>query len=165
MRTKLLLILVFSVTLFSCSKSKSDGSCGATLSTAVAPASEIAAVQAYITNNNITATQHSSGLFYSISASGTGTVAPVACSAVTVKYVGKLTNGNEFDNSNQNYPNGITFALANLISGWQIGIPLIKSGGSIILYLPPSLGYGSQANPGIPANSILIFEIQLVNVQ
>lgn len=162
MRTKLLLILVFSVTLLSCNKSKSNGSCGATLSTAVAPASEIAAVQAYITNNNITATQHSSGLFYSISAPGTGTVALTACSAVTVKYTGRLTDGNIFDSS---LPNSITFALGNLISGWQIGIPLIKTGGSITLYLPPSLGYGSRATQSIPANSILIFNIELVNVQ
>jgi FKBP-type peptidyl-prolyl cis-trans isomerase FkpA len=74
-----------------------------------------------------------------------------------VKYTGRLTNGSVFDSST-----GATFALANLITGWQQGIPYIGKGGKITLYLPPSLGYGSQASGSIPANSILIFEIELI---
>jgi FKBP-type peptidyl-prolyl cis-trans isomerase len=48
--------------------------------------------------------------------------------------------------------------------GWQYGLPLIKPGGKILLYLPPSLGYGSSPVGTIPANSVLIFEVQLVSV-
>jgi FKBP-type peptidyl-prolyl cis-trans isomerase FkpA len=52
-----------------------------------------------------------------------------------------------------------------LILGWQYGIPLVKAGGRIMLYLPPSLGYGSQSTGTIPANSVLIFDITLQGVQ
>ena len=58
---------------------------------------------------------------------------------------------------------GTTFALGGLILGWQKGIPLIQKGGSINLYIPPSLGYGANATGSIPANSILVFTIQLVD--
>ncbi len=127
-----------------------------------APATEIQSVQDYLTANNITATQHCSGLFYKVERAGTG-IAPSACSAVTIRYIGKLTNGTIFDqtqgtNTYSNY-------LPNLIIGWTNGVPFINTGGKIHLYIPPSLGYGSQANGSIPANSILIFEIELVSVQ
>lgn len=163
MRIKLLLMLAIISVLASCKKSDTQPSCE--LSKAVAPAAEIDSVKKYLANNSITATQHPSGVFYVITNLGSGAVVPTGCTAVTVKYDGKLTNGNAFDNSSPNYPNGIVFRLGNLISGWQIGIPLIKKGGSITLYLPPSLGYGGSSSATIPANSILIFNIELVNVQ
>ena len=165
MRIKLLIILALPFVLASCLKSDSDTGCNLTLSTATAPAAEVTQLQAYLTTNNITATQHSSGIFYVINNPGEGVV-PVACSAVMVKYVGRLTTGTVFDNSNINNPNGLTFTLGQLIAGWQIGIPLIKKGGSITLYIPPSLGYGSSGSgSAVPPNANLIFEIELVNVQ
>ena len=57
-----------------------------------------------------------------------------------------------------------SFQLKNLIIGWQKGIPLIQKGGSIRLYIPPSMGYGSKSSSSIPANSTLIFDIDLVGV-
>jgi FKBP-type peptidyl-prolyl cis-trans isomerase FkpA len=63
------------------------------------------------------------------------------------------------------------FVLGTLIDGWKIGVPLIKKGGQIRLYIPPSLGYGSsdvRDNQGrviIPGNSILIFDITLIDLQ
>lgn len=162
MRTNFLLIFILTGMLLSCKKSAPGNNCD--LSKATAPASEVASLQAYITNNSITATQHSSGLFYTVTNPGSA-ITPTGCSAVTVKYVGRLTNGSVFDDSNLINANGITFALAQLISGWQIGIPVIQKGGTITLYIPPSLGYGGTASSMIPANSILIFNIELVNVQ
>jgi FKBP-type peptidyl-prolyl cis-trans isomerase FkpA len=85
---------------------------------------------------------------------------PTACSAVDVNYKGSLTNGTEFDHGD-NYQ---TY-LGQVIQGWANGIPLIKAGGSIHLYIPPSLGYGSQPYGPIPANSILIFDVTLNAVQ
>jgi len=78
---------------------------------------------------------------------------------VVVNYVGKLTNGTIFDSGNN-----VSFSLGGLITGWQEGIPLIAPGGSITLYLPPSLAYGSRATGSIPANSNLIFKIDLKSV-
>jgi FKBP-type peptidyl-prolyl cis-trans isomerase FkpA len=153
---KYLLILLLSPMILSCG----DDECMYTESIVTASVSEISDLQAYLDANSITATQHPSGFFYLIVTEGSGAT-PGLCSAVTVQYVGRLTNGTIFDAS----PAGSTFYLGRLIVGWQKGIPLIKAGGTIILYLPPSMGYGSSAVGSIPANSILIFEIQLTGVQ
>jgi len=152
-----LLTIVLGLLFYSCKKSGCDyDSCAYT-----APSAEIQAVQTYLNNNSITGTtQHCSGLFYKIENSGTGNN-PGACSNVTVKYKGMLTNGTVFDQATT----PVSFNLGMLITGWRNGLPLIKEGGKIILYTPPSLGYGSQANGSIPANSILIFEVELIVVQ
>jgi FKBP-type peptidyl-prolyl cis-trans isomerase len=84
-----------------------------------------------------------------------------------VKYTGTLTTGFKFDEN----LTGFSELLGRLVIGWQKGLPLIKAGGSMSLYIPPTLGYGSQDIKNssgaviIPANSILIFTIQLVAVQ
>lgn len=159
--------VILSTFFLSCGKK--DTVCNTNDSQVVAPASEIANVQTYLTANNITATKHSSGFFYTITQTGTGNAVVNLCSSITIKYVGKLSNGTVFDQS----PVGQTrtLKLGDLIVGWQKGIPLISSGGKITLYIPPSLGYGSKdvkdPNTGavvIPANSILIFDIELVSV-
>ena len=163
---KKFVVFVALATLFvSCKKASSPG-CPYTESSAVATASEIASLQAYITANHPAAVQHSSGIFYEIGTAGSGSTASV-CSVVNVKYAGYLTTGYNFQTNTTGYSN----YLGALIQGWQKGIPLIKAGGSITLYIPPSLGYGNQEQRNeagaviIPANSILIFNIQLVAVQ
>ena len=144
---------------------KGGNSCSFDACSTVAPAAEIQAVQNYLTSQSLTATQHCSGLFYRIENAGTGGT-PGACSDISVKYKGYLSNGTVFDQ--QTAP--ISFNLGNTIRGWRCGVPLIKAAGRVVLYIPPSLGYGSQdvrdqnGNIVIPANSILIFEIDLVTV-
>ena len=58
----------------------------------------------------------------------------------------------------------VSFNLLELIQGWQKGLPLVKKGGKIKLIIPPSLGYGATPQQGIPANSVLVFDIELVGV-
>jgi FKBP-type peptidyl-prolyl cis-trans isomerase FkpA len=58
----------------------------------------------------------------------------------------------------------ITFALGGVIVGWQIGIPLIQKGGKIRLFIPSGYAYGPRSQGNIPANSILDFEIDLLDV-
>lgn len=100
---------------------------------------------------------------------GTGAVAATG-DTVTVKYVGTLTDGTVFDAS-ANHPqtaNGFTFTLGagQVIQGWDQGIVGMKVGGKRKLTIPPSLAYGDQAVGNvIPANSTLVFEVELVNVQ
>lgn len=133
-----------------------------------APASEIQMVQNYLTANNITATQHCSGLFYAIDTEGTG-LTPNVCSFIIASYVGKLTNGNIFDQSPQGQY--LEIELWKLIKGWINGLPFIKAGGKIRLYIPPSLGYGAADRKDqngtvvIPGNSVIIFEVNLVAVK
>ena len=52
-----------------------------------------------------------------------------------------------------------------MIKGWQEGLVLMKPGASYELYVPPELGYGSQPRPSIPANSLLIFDVDLLSVK
>jgi FKBP-type peptidyl-prolyl cis-trans isomerase FkpA len=125
-----------------------------------APASEIQAVQDYLTANSIAATQHCSGLFYRIDVAGTGAT-PTLCSNIAVTYEGKLTNGSVFDASST----PVALTLNQVITGWKDAIPLIKQGGRIYLYIPPSLGYGPAGNGPVPGNAILIFRVELVAVQ
>ena len=160
MINKLIILFSFCLALAACSKTTAGYKCTLVESTVVAPAAEVANLQAYITANRPAALQHPSGFFYEIMVNGTGTVTPAVCSTVNVKYAGYLTSGYKFDERTT----GVNFVLGDVIIGWQKGLPLIKKGGSINLYLPPSLGYGSAGTATIPPNSILIFSIQLQDV-
>ncbi len=98
---------------------------------------------------------------------GTGASA-VAGDSVTVNYVGSLTNGTVFDASANHGTQGFTFNLGagQVIKGWDEGIVGMKVGGKRKLLIPASLAYGSQAVGNvIPANSALIFEVELLKVQ
>tara|TARA_B100000965_G_scaffold378806_1_gene374030 strand:- start:193 stop:645 length:453 start_codon:yes stop_codon:yes gene_type:complete len=114
----------------------------------------------YILDNNLNAEPTGSGLYYVVNSTGNGDF-PNINSIVTVAYKGTLTDGTIFDQSSSS---GATFPLSNVIQGWQEGIPLFSEGGSGILLIPSDLGYGNQAIGSIPANSVLIFEVTLLNV-
>jgi len=117
-------------------------------------------IQQYLSDNNIQATKDDSGIYYLITVEGTGDH-PDINSEVTVKYKGYLTNGAVFDQTTGN--SSATFPLNGLIRGWQIGIPKLKQGGKGTFLIPSALGYGSSAVENIPANSVLIFDIELVS--
>jgi FKBP-type peptidyl-prolyl cis-trans isomerase len=97
---------------------------------------------------------------------GTGTTAAPG-DTVTVNYVGKLTNGQIFDASANHGDTGFTFRLGagQVIKGWDQGIVGMKVGGKRLLVIPADLAYGAQAVGSIPANSTLVFEVELLNVQ
>lgn len=101
----------------------------------------------------------SEGLIYVIDTIGSGTSFPNKNSTVTVKYKGYLLDGSVFDESTS----GLRISLQSVIQGWQLGIPKFKKGGKGKLIFPSSLGYGSQKAGDIPANSPLVFEIELVD--
>lgn len=120
-----------------------------------------AAILAYLEENNLTAERHESGVHYIIEEEGEGSEFPTAFSTVLVRYKGYLLDGTVFDETEDG--DAVQFNLANLINGWRIGIPLIKKGGKIQLFIPSNLGYANREQPQIPAYSPLIFEIELVN--
>jgi len=100
---------------------------------------------------------------------GTGATAATG-DTVTVNYVGSLTNGTVFDASANHLEtaNGFTFTLGagQVIRGWDEGIVGMKVGGKRKLVIPASLAYGNQAVGNIiPANSTLVFEVELLKVQ
>jgi len=98
---------------------------------------------------------------------GTGAAA-AAGDSVTVNYVGSLTDGKVFDASANHGTTGFTFTLGvgQVIQGWDQGIVGMKEGGKRKLVIPAALAYGDRAVGGvIPANSTLIFEVELLKVQ
>lgn len=95
---------------------------------------------------------------------GTGDTVKVG-NSITVKYIGRLTNGNIFDASTQD--NNFTFSVGrgSVIAGWDIGVLGMRVGGKRRLSIPSLLGYGAQGSPPrIPGNSTLIFDIELISV-
>jgi FKBP-type peptidyl-prolyl cis-trans isomerase FkpA len=118
-------------------------------------------MRTFATNNGLTVTQHSSGIYYQIVNPGTGPV-PNANSSISVMYTGKLMDHSIFDQTSA--PTAL-YAMSGLIQGWQIGIPLIGEGGKIHLIIPSSLAYGCQAAGAIPPNAPLYFEVDLIDVQ
>lgn len=118
-------------------------------------------IQDYIVANGLTATETESGLFIVIDEPGTGASCNSA-STVTVAYTGSYTDGIIFEESDVA---GVTFSLENVIPGWKEGIPYFKEGGSGKLLIPSALAYGPDGNGSIPGNTVLIFDIALIDVQ
>lgn len=108
----------------------------------------------------------SSGLQYKIIKNGEGAPASKG-NTVYVHYIGKLTNGQEFDNSyTRNEPFSFVLGKGQVIAGWDEGIALLNKGAKARFIIPPTLGYGQKAIGNIiPANSTLIFEVEIVDIK
>lgn len=103
-----------------------------------------------------------SGLVFESIKEGTGD-SPKATDTVKVHYRGTLTNGQEFDSSyKRNEP--AAFPLNRVIPCWTEGVQKIKVGGKAKLVCPSNLAYGARGVPGIPPNSTLIFEVELLDI-
>lgn len=118
-------------------------------------------IRDYLSSNNIEATKHESGLYYLITTEGSGSH-PTINSKITINYKGYFTDDEVFDQSG-NTP--ITGYLSNFIPGWKIGIPLFKPGGKGTLFIPSNLGYGSSGSGSIPGNTVIIFDVELIEVE
>jgi len=118
-------------------------------------ATQRALMVAYCNNNGITYTIHPSGILYQIITLG-DTAKYNLCTPLSMTYTGKLMTGIQFDKGT------ITYALKDLIVGWQIAVPLIGKGGKMKMVIPSSLAYGAQGSPPvIPSNAPLYFEMAL----
>jgi len=104
-----------------------------------------------------------SGLQYKILQEGNG-ASPKTTDQVTAHYVGTLLDGTEFDNSEKR-GQPITFPVNGVIPGWQELLPLMKVGEKVKCWIPPQLAYGPRAAGRIPSNSLLIFEVTLIDVK
>ena len=117
-------------------------------------------IQQYIANNNLAAIPTGTGLYYVIETQGTG-ISCTSNSTVVATYKGYYTNGVVFDESPGT---GVEFSLQNVIEGWKEGVPYFKEGGVGKLLIPSALGYGPDGTSSIPKNSVLIFDIGLLQV-
>lgn len=150
MKTILSLILSLTV-LVSCNKKLSDEE---------QFDKDTALIKEYIAENNLEAIATDSGLYYTIDNIGTGNF-PNATNEVTVRYKGFFLDGGVFDESDQF---GIPVNLQNVIQGWTEGIQLYKEGGEGLLLIPSKLGYGTQGKGSVPPNTVMIFEVKLLEI-
>ncbi len=110
------------------------------------------------------ATTTASGLKYEDLQVGSGAAAKSG-DTVSVNYIGWLTDGTKFDsNLDRNQTFSFTIGKGQVIVGWDEGVQGMLAGGTRLLVIPPTLGYGSTAQGPIPANSTLIFEVQLIGI-
>lgn len=111
----------------------------------------------YLEKNNMQAIEDDSGIFYIIDKEGSGDH-PKLQSRIKVSYTGMLLDGKVFDARS-----GYETYLYQMIQGWRIAVPKLKRGGSGTFFIPSGLGYGIYPTMGIPANSVLKFEIELID--
>jgi len=102
------------------------------------------------------------GLLYQVMTSADGEQ-PKDTDTVQVHYKGTLIDGTQFDSS---YDRGepATFPLNRVIPGWTEGVQLMPVGSKFKFVIPPELAYGEQDTPTIPANSTLVFEVELLKI-
>lgn len=124
-------------------------------------------ISTYLEENNIDAVRHESGLYYNILDEGDEDgERPSSFSQVQVSYEGYFLDGTVFDEADST--NLAEIDLGNrttTITGWRIGLPFIREGGSIQLFIPSGLGYGGSAQGSIPPNTVLLFDINLHRVR
>jgi len=114
----------------------------------------------YLDTHELEAQRSESGLYYIINTQGEG-LNPTNTSNVTVAYKGYFTDETVFDESGSE---GVSFNLGGVIEGWKEGITYFNEGGEGLLLVPPHLAYGYTDRPGIPAGSVLIFEVKLISI-
>jgi FKBP-type peptidyl-prolyl cis-trans isomerase len=115
-------------------------------------------IKAYIAQNKLDAKKSDTGLYYVIANEGEG-ARPTCDSNITISYIGYLTNGTIFDQSES-----LEINLSVVIEGWKEGIQYFKEGGEGILIIPSHLAYGKTDYGSIPGGSVLIFDILLTKV-
>lgn len=103
-----------------------------------------------------------SGLQYKVEKEGDGKI-PAKTDTVKAHYKGTLIDGTQFDSS---YDRGqpAEFPVQGVIPGWSEALQMMKVGSKYKLFIPPELAYGASGRPGIPANSVLVFEVELVEI-
>jgi len=108
-------------------------------------------------------TTTASGLQYEVLLSGSGETHPTASSQVRVHYHGTLIDGTVFDSS-VDRGETISFPLNRVIPGWTEGVQLMKVGDKFRFYIPSNLGYGERSAGKIPPGSVLIFDVELFEI-
>jgi len=122
-------------------------------------------IDKYLEENNIDAKISNTGLRYVIHDEGLGST-PQAGNIVIVHYVGTFLDGTKFDSSyDRAEPFEYTHGVGQVIRGWEEGLSYISETGSITLYIPSVLAYGTQGRGDIGPNENLIFDIDLLSVQ
>ena len=121
-------------------------------------------IKKHLADNNIIAEKLESGIWYTTTQEGEGENPSIKAS-VTAHYSGRLLDGEKFDSSyDRDQP--IALTLNDVIEGWKKAIPTMKKGGKATFFIPSALAYGEAGTaPKIPANSVLVFDIELLDFE
>jgi FKBP-type peptidyl-prolyl cis-trans isomerase len=123
-------------------------------------------VSEYLRQNGITADSTASGLRYVAEVTNPQGLKPATGDTVFVNYEGRVIYGEVFDNSRfRNTPFSFPFNQRVVVTGFDEGIGLMRTGETFTLYLPAHLAYGTSSRGGIPANSNLIFKVELDSIK
>jgi peptidylprolyl isomerase len=131
-----------------------------------AASENLAAAEVFLAENKTKdgVIETASGLQYEVLQKGLGETKPSAHSTVKVHYHGSLLDGTVFDSSvDRGEP--ISFPLSRVISGWTEGVQLMVEGDKYRFYIPSSLAYGNKATGAITPGSLLIFDVELLEIQ
>ena len=165
MNRVLLILLLFCVGFVSCKKGYDEAE---TVRAQAVKDDQI--IQDYLTANPTVKAQRvdsagvATGVYYLVLNPGEGNALFTSSTQVTVNYTGKiLTTGVKFTESGRFTP---SFRLGDVIRAWQLGIPQVKKGGHVRILAPSRYAYGSFDQPeiGLPANSVVDFDINLLDV-
>ena len=105
-----------------------------------------------------------SGVQYSVTRSGPpGGERPDRNDLVRVNYEGTLTDGTVFDSSFQAGQPAV-FVVGNVVPGWTEALQQMRVGDEWVVYVPPAQGYGDRGSPKVPANSVMVFRIKLLDI-
>jgi FKBP-type peptidyl-prolyl cis-trans isomerase FkpA len=121
-------------------------------------ANEVASIDSYLNSKKIVALKDASGIRFTLDSMGSG-YTPRISDNVTFNFKGQLLDGSVFQTAL-----ATANPIKNLVTGLQIGMPLVPNGSKATFYIPSVYGYGAEAQTGIPSNSNLIYEIKLRNI-
>lgn len=128
------------------------------------PASEPVAVEEDVSDQHTGQPNPLADIGIEILSEGTGDLIAKTGDTLTVHYTGTLKDGTQFDSSRGGNPFTVTLGENRVIQGWEYGLQDVKVGERRRLTIPPELGYGENAVSSIPANSTLIFDIEVLNI-
>ena len=117
-------------------------------------------IEAYLAKEGVTCERSDSGLYFNIIEQGEGDYVQFQ-DRVSFTYTGTLLDGAIFDNQQE----PVEFNVADLIGAWKEIMLQVKKGAKVYLAAPPQLAYGSNALDDIPANSVLIYEMDILDVK
>ena len=124
-----------------------------------APRDQAAVALAGVRNGDASIQQTSSGILYKVLKPGTGDAHPTDADVTLVNYTGKLLDGTTFDASQQPTP----MPVKGVVPGFSEALKLMTKGAKYRFWIKPSLAYGDKVTGPIPANSILVFDLELLD--
>ncbi len=125
-------------------------------------------LQEYFLKNDLHPKRGPGGMYYSITKEGTGRLVLIG-ERVKINYTGRLLDGTVFDSNTDpafrhQEPFEVEVGAGRVIRGWEKGMQQLKKGSVATLYIPSIMGYGEEGAARIPANSILIFDVEVLDV-